>query len=50
MSIQRGLVDNDISAYVRGRLRNDPCFQRRHSKPSVQDEIENELIKKADGM
>jgi hypothetical protein len=50
MSIQRVLVNNDIGVYIRERLQNDHCLQRWHSKPTVQDEIETELIEKADGM
>lgn len=50
LSIRRDLVADDIGVYVRRRLRNDRCFQRWHSKPTVLDEIETELIEKADGM
>ena len=50
VSIQQDPVNHDIRAYVHGRLRNDYGFHRWHSKPSVLDEIETELMKKADGM
>ncbi len=48
--IQQDAVNDDIRAYVRERVRNDHDFERWLSKPSVQDEIETELMKKADGM
>ncbi|KAL2819101.1 purine and uridine phosphorylase [Aspergillus granulosus] len=48
--IQRDPVNHDIRAYVHERLRNDVGFKRWHSATSVQDEIETELMKKADGM
>lgn len=50
VSIQQDPVNHDIHAYVHERLRNDYGFQRWRSKPSVLDEIETELMKKADGM
>jgi hypothetical protein len=50
VSIQRDPVNHDIRAYVRRRLRKDRGFERWRSKSSVQDEIETELMKKADGM
>lgn len=50
VSVQQDSVNGDIRVYVRERLRNDRGFERWHSKPSVQEEIETELMKKADGM
>ncbi|PGH31047.1 hypothetical protein GX50_06155, partial [[Emmonsia] crescens] len=50
VSIQQDSVNDDIRAYVHERLRNDCHFKRWQSEPSVQDEIETELMKKADGM
>jgi hypothetical protein len=48
--IQRGPVDSDIRSYVRATLRADNGFQRWRLEPSVLEEIEIELMKKADGM
>jgi hypothetical protein len=50
VSIQPNLVSSDICAYVRKRLREDRGLERWRSEPLVQDEIEIELMKKADGM
>ncbi|KAF7136844.1 hypothetical protein CNMCM5793_006414 [Aspergillus hiratsukae] len=51
LSIQQDPVNHDIRAYVHERLRNNNGgFERWHSEQSVQDEIETELMKKADGM
>ncbi|RHZ53561.1 uncharacterized protein CDV56_100734 [Aspergillus thermomutatus] len=51
LSIQQDPVNHDIRAYVHERLRNNNGgFKRWHSEQSVQDEIETELMKKADGM
>jgi Cdc6-like AAA superfamily ATPase len=50
ISIQRDTVDSDIRLYVRATLRADNGFQRWRLKPSVLEEIETELMKKADGM
>jgi hypothetical protein len=43
-------VDLDIGAYVRVRLRTDAELQRWQGKPKVQQEIEENLIGKANGM
>ena len=48
--IQQSAVDNDIRAVVRSRLEEDGDFERWRSMPDVQDLIEQELMKKADGM
>lgn len=50
ISIQQDSVNSDIRSYIRKRLREDYKFERWHSNPSVQDEIETELMKKAGGM
>ncbi|KAJ5641187.1 hypothetical protein N7490_005187 [Penicillium lividum] len=50
VSILQGPVNTDIRVYVHERLRNDRGFERWHSRPIVQDEIETELMKKAGGM
>ncbi|KAE8371840.1 Pfs, NACHT and ankyrin domain protein [Aspergillus bertholletiae] len=49
-SIQQDPVNHDIRTYIHKRLQYDRGFERWHSEPSVQDEIETELMKKADGM
>ncbi|KAH1416219.1 hypothetical protein KXW31_004599 [Aspergillus fumigatus] len=48
--IQQDPVNDDIRLYVHERVRNDRGFERWHSEPSVQDEIETELMGKANGM
>jgi Cdc6-like AAA superfamily ATPase len=50
IAIQKDAVNHDIRAYIHQRLRCDREFERWHSQPSVQDEIETQLMKKADGM
>ncbi|KAI8624181.1 ankyrin repeat-containing domain protein [Xylariaceae sp. FL1651] len=51
ISIQSDLVSEDINAYVCARVREyGPLSKRWHTKPEIQDEIEDALIKKADGM
>lgn len=50
ISVQQDAVNDDIRMYVRTRLRNDRGFERWRSRPHVQDEIEGELMEKADGM
>ncbi|KAL4923048.1 uncharacterized protein BDV17DRAFT_285724 [Aspergillus undulatus] len=42
--------EEDIESELIYRLENDRRFERWHSKPSVRDEIETELMKKANGM
>ena len=48
--IQSTLVNADIRAYVQGRLRIDRDLKRWQKKPEVQQEIEDTLMGKADGM
>jgi len=43
-------VDVDISAYVHDRLRTDSQLERWQKSPEIQDEIEEKLIGKANGM
>ncbi|KAH0168703.1 purine and uridine phosphorylase, partial [Aureobasidium melanogenum] len=50
LSIQQLEVDKDIQAYVHARIRSDPELQRWRSKPLVQEQIEVELMEKAQGM
>ncbi|KAK0507602.1 hypothetical protein JMJ35_010125 [Cladonia borealis] len=46
--IQSTLVNDDIRAYVHGRLRTDQWLKR--WRPEIQQEIEKALMEKADGM
>lgn len=48
--IQSTLVNVDIRSYIRGRLRTDRDLKRWQKKPEVQQEIEDSLMGKADGM
>ncbi len=48
--IQSILVNDDIRAYVRGRLQTDPKLKRLRNQPKVQLEIESMLMDKAGGM
>ncbi|RFU30804.1 hypothetical protein B7463_g5547, partial [Scytalidium lignicola] len=48
--VQRNSVHSDIRAYVQKTLRENGDFERWHSTPSIQNEIETEIMKKADGM
>ena len=48
--IQSSLITDDISAYVRTRVRDDNGLKRWRSQPEVQNEIETRLMEKADGM
>lgn len=43
-------INDDIRAYVHERLRADPELKRWRKQPKVQQEIENTLMDKADGM
>jgi len=51
VSIQEGLVNDDISAYVKARI-EDPNgdLKRWRSRPDVQSEIERRLMEKSQGM
>ena len=48
--IQSPLVNDDIRTYVQKRLQSDQNLKRWRNKPEVQQEIETELMGKADGM
>lgn len=48
--IQSRLMNIDIRSYIRGRLRIDRNLKRWQTKPEVQQEIEDTLMGKADGM
>jgi hypothetical protein len=48
--ILKDRVNHDIRLYVHERVQNDRGFERWHSEPSVQDEIETGLMGKASGM
>jgi hypothetical protein len=50
ISIQQDDVNDDIRAYVIYTVRNSEELKRWHTMPEVQDEIETELAKEADGM
>ena len=50
ISIQSELVNADIRTYIRDRLQIDPRLKRWLKRPEVQREIEDTLMKKADGM
>lgn len=50
VSIQSSLITDDIRAYVRARVREGYGLERWRSQLEVQNEIETELMKKADGM
>ncbi|KAI4085897.1 MAG: hypothetical protein L6R37_008458, partial [Teloschistes peruensis] len=43
-------VDADIRVYIQDRLRTDRDLKRWHKQPKVQQEIEDRLMEKADGM
>jgi|SRR5450432_713150 len=48
--IQNALVDEDIRAYVSGRLQTDWQLKRYRKRPEIQQEIQRTLMNKADGM
>jgi hypothetical protein len=50
ISIQKDDVNEDIRAYVSHTVRKSVELVHWHKMPEVQDEIETELVKKADGM
>ncbi|KAI0119987.1 hypothetical protein GGR51DRAFT_495851 [Nemania sp. FL0031] len=51
LHIQSILVEEDINAYIRAYVRDHPRFTKMFCKrPGIQDQIENTLIKKANGM
>lgn len=48
--IRSMLIDNDIRAYVRGKLQIDQGLKKWQERPEVQKEIEDTLMGKTDGM
>lgn len=50
ISAQSEVVDEDIRAYIRHRVHSDKGFKKWNNRLDVQMEIENTLMKKADGM
>lgn len=50
ISIQSALVNDDIRAFVRERLKTDSQLRRWKSRPQVQQEIEDALMSKVAGM
>ena len=48
--IQSTLVNVDIRAYIQNRLLTDRNLKRWRNKPEVQQEIEDTLMEKVDGM
>ena len=50
LSIQNAKVDEDIRAYVHGKLRSDKRFKRWQKQPNVFEEIETKLMEKSGGM
>ena len=50
VSIQSIHVNDDIRAYIHGRLQADLDFKRWRNKPEIQLEVENTLMLEADGM
>ena len=48
--LQSILVSNDIRVYIHDRLQTDPTLRRWQKQPKVQQEIEDTLMGKADGM
>lgn len=50
ISLQSSLVDNDILAYIRAKVREGEGLKRWRGHRDVQQEIEVELVQKADGM
>lgn len=50
IAIQRDDVNEDIRAYVHDRIQHDDNLKRWHGRPEVQQNIEEMLMKKSDGM
>jgi hypothetical protein len=50
MEIESSVIADDIEAYIRTRVRGGKEFKRWLKRPTVQNRIEIELTKKADGM
>ncbi|KAE8156909.1 Pfs, NACHT and ankyrin domain protein [Aspergillus tamarii] len=50
LPIQQDAISRDIRLYICERLRNDHHFRRWRSQPFIRNEIETELMDKANGM
>ncbi|CAD0088333.1 unnamed protein product [Aureobasidium mustum] len=50
INIQERDIHGDIRAYISHTVRNSSELERWQNRPDVQNEIESELVKKADGM
>lgn len=50
ISIQSAVVNNDIRAYLHSRIHTDRGLRRWQRHPKVQQEIEEKLMEKVDGM
>ncbi|KAH0556001.1 hypothetical protein GP486_006056 [Trichoglossum hirsutum] len=50
INIQSNLITDDIRAYIRTKVKRGDGLQRWQGFPEVQDEIENQLAAKANGM
>ena len=50
ISIQSAVVNNDIRAYIHSRICTDRGLRRWQKHPKVQQEIEEKLLDKVDGM
>ncbi len=48
--VQSTLVNNDIRAYIQGRLHTDRDLKKWQNKPGIEQKIEDTLMEKADGM
>lgn len=50
VSLQQGLIDEDIHQYIQTRVRTDKGLSRWQQQPEIQEEIITALMGKADGM
>jgi Cdc6-like AAA superfamily ATPase len=50
IKLSASVVKQDIRTYIRDRLRTDRALKRWRSHPKVQEQIEDSLIEKSDGM
>lgn len=50
VEVQNDLINKDICVYIQDRVHNTPGFERWAQRKDVQDEIEEKLMLKADGM
>lgn len=48
--VHDGLVDADIRSYVHAQVKSQKTFQLWENRPDIQEEIENSLVSKANGM